>query len=217
MVKVLSIFTFTLGWKHLLCDVRARVKINKVKKNHLKQRVIKVNRFDSGFCFRLMSHYSNGGNDSMLREKINNVLKTAMKAKEQTKVSTLRLINAAVKDRDIADRTKGGVDEEGISDDGILQLLQSMVKQRRDSIEAYNKGGRPELAARESEEIEVIQQFLPEQLDDDEMTAAVMAVIKEIGAESLKEMGAVMAKLREDYAGQLDFGKVSGIVKERLG
>jgi uncharacterized protein YqeY len=164
-----------------------------------------------------MSHYSNGGNDSMLREKINNVLKTAMKAKEQTKVSTLRLINAAVKDRDIADRTKGGVDEEGISDDRILQLLQSMVKQRRDSIEAYNKGGRPELAARESEEIEVIQQFLPEQLDDDEMTAAVMAVIKEIGAESLKEMGAVMAKLREDYAGQLDFGKVSGIVKERLG
>ena len=153
----------------------------------------------------------------MLREKINNVLKTAMKAKEQTKVLTLRLINAAVKDRDIADRTKGGVDEEGISDDRILQLLQSMVKQRRDSIEAYNKGGRPELAARESEEIEVIQQFLPEQLDDDEMTAAVMAVIKEIGAESLKEMGAVMAKLREDYAGQLDFGKVSEIVKKRLG
>ena len=153
----------------------------------------------------------------MLREKINNVLKTAMKAKEQTKVSTLRLINAAIKDRDIADRTKGGVDEEGISDDGILQLLQSMVKQRRDSIEAYNKGGRPELAARESEEIEVIQQFLPEQLDDDEMTAAVMVVIEEIGAGSLKEMGAVMAKLREDYAGRLDFGKVSGIVKERLG
>jgi len=79
-----------------------------------------------------MSHYSNGGSDSMLREQINNVLKTAMKAKEQTKVSTLRLINAAIKDRDIADRTKGGVDEEGISDDRILQLLQSMVKQRRD-------------------------------------------------------------------------------------
>ena len=153
----------------------------------------------------------------MLREQINDVLKTAMKAKQQTKVSTLRLINAAIKDRDIADRTKGGADEKGISDDGILQLLQSMVKQRHDSIEAYNKGNRPDLAARESEEIEVIQQFLPEQLSDQEMKTAVLAVIEEIGAGSLKEMGAVMAKLREDYAGQLNFGKASEIVKERLG
>ncbi len=153
----------------------------------------------------------------MLREQINDVLKGAMKAKEQTKVSTLRLINAAIKDRDIADRTKGGSDEEGINDDAILQLLQSMIKQRRDSIEAYNKGGRPELADREAEEIEVIQGFLPEQLGDDEMADAVNAVIESVGAESLKEMGAVMAKLREDYAGQLDFGKASGIVKQRLG
>jgi len=153
----------------------------------------------------------------MLREQINDVLKTAMKAKQQTKVSTLRLINAAIKDRDIADRTKGGADERGISDDGILQLLQSMVKQRHDSIEAYNKGNRPDLAARESEEIEVIQQFLPEQLSDQEMKTAVLAVIEEIGAGSLKEMGAVMSKLREDYAGQLDFGKASEIVKGRLG
>jgi hypothetical protein len=153
----------------------------------------------------------------MLREQINDVLKTAMKAKQQTKVSTLRLINAAIKDRDIADRTKGGADEKGISDDGILQLLQSMVKQRHDSIEAYEKGGRPELAARESEEIEVIQQFLPEQLSDTDMNNAVISVIEEIGAESLKEMGSVMAKLREEYAGRLDFGKASGIVKERLG
>ena len=153
----------------------------------------------------------------MLRDKINGVLKAAMKSKEQTKVSTLRLINAAIKDRDIADRTKGGADEGGISDDGILQLLQSMVKQRFDSIEAYNKGGRPDLAARESEEIEVIKYFLPEQLSDDEMFTAVAAVIEELGACTLKEMGAVMAKLREDYAGQLDFGKASGIVKKRLG
>ena len=153
----------------------------------------------------------------MLRERINDVLKTAMKAKQQTRVSTLRLINAAIKDRDIADRTKGGVDEEGISDDTILQLLQSMIKQRRDSIKAYNDGGRPELAARESEEIDVIQHFLPEQLNDDEMAAAVIAVIEGIGAGSLKEMGAVMAKLREDYAGRLDFGKASEIVKKRLG
>ncbi|MBT3991444.1 MAG: GatB/YqeY domain-containing protein [Rhodospirillaceae bacterium] len=153
----------------------------------------------------------------MLREQINDVLKGAMKAKEPTKVSTLRLINAAIKDRDIAERTKGGVDEEGIDDDGILQLLQSMIKQRRDSIEAYKKGGRPELADREAEEIDVIQDFLPEQLSDDELAEAVNGVVDAVGAESLKEMGAVMAKLREDYAGQMDFGKASAIVKQRLG
>jgi uncharacterized protein len=153
----------------------------------------------------------------MLREQLNDTLKEAMKAKEPTTVSTLRLINAAIKDRDIADRTKGGVDEEGISDDDILQLLQSMIKQRGDSIEAYNKGGRQELADREAEEIEIIQRFLPEQLGDEEMTAAVSSAIETVGAESLKEMGAVMAKLREDFAGQMDFGKASGIVKERLG
>lgn len=152
----------------------------------------------------------------MLREQINDTLKSAMKAKDQTKVSTLRLINAAIKDRDIADRTKGGVDEEGVSDDGILKLLQSMIKQRHDSIEAYKKGGRPELAARESEEIDVIKQFLPEQLSDSEMTAAVKTAIEDLGANSLKEMGAVMAKLREDYAGRLDFGKASEIVKKYL-
>jgi uncharacterized protein YqeY len=153
----------------------------------------------------------------MLREQINGVLKTAMKAKEQNKVSTLRLINAAIKDRDIADRTKGGVDEDGIADDAILQLLQSMIKQRRDSIVAYTKGDRPELAAREAEEITFIQEFLPEQLNDEEMITAVATVIEAIDAQSLKEMGAVMAKLREDYAGQLDFGRASELVKHRLG
>ena len=153
----------------------------------------------------------------MLREQINTVLKEAMKAKEQTKVSTLRLINAAIKDRDIADRTKSGADENGISVDDILQLLQSMIKQRRDSIEAYTKGDRPELAAREAEEIEVIQVFLPEQLGDDDMAEAINKAVEAVGAESLKEMGAVMAKLREDFAGQMDFGKASAIVKQRLG
>ena len=153
----------------------------------------------------------------MLREQLNDTLKEAMKSKEPTTVSTLRLINAAIKDRDIADRTKGGIDEEGISDDDILQLLQSMIKQRRDSIDAYTKGGRNELADQEAQEIEVIERFLPEQLGDEEMTAAVNGVIEAVGAESLKEMGAVMAKLREDFAGQMDFGKASGIVKKRLG
>jgi len=153
----------------------------------------------------------------MLREQINTTLKQAMKAKEQAKVSTLRLINAAIKDRDIADRTKGGVDEDGITDDAILQLLQSMIKQRRDSIEAYNKGNRPELADREAEEIGFIEAFLPEQLGDDEMTDAINKAVEALGAESLKEMGGVMAKLSEDYAGQMAFGKASGIVKQRLG
>ena len=153
----------------------------------------------------------------MLREQLNDTLKEAMKSKEPTTVSTLRLINAAIKDRDIADRTKGGIDEEGISDDDILQLLQSMIKQRHDSIDAYTKGGRNELADQEAQEIEVIERFLPEQLGDEEMTAAVNGVIEAVGAESLKEMGAVMAKLREDFAGQMDFGKASGIVKKRLG
>ena len=150
----------------------------------------------------------------MLREKINEVLRTAMKAKDETKVSTLRLINAAIKDRDIADRTKDGADKNGIDDDGIMQLLQSMIKQRRDSIEAYVRGNRPELAARESEEIEIIEQFLPEQLSDDQINAAVMSVIEELKAESLKEMGSVMARLREEYTGRLDFGKASAIVKK---
>ncbi len=153
----------------------------------------------------------------MLREQLNDTLKEAMKSKDPTTVSTLRLINAAIKDRDIADRTKGGIDEEGISDDDILQLLQSMIKQRHDSIDAYTKGGRNELADQEAQEIEVIERFLPEQLGDEEMTTAVNGVIEAVGAESLKEMGAVMAKLREDFAGQMDFGKASGIVKKRLG
>jgi len=153
----------------------------------------------------------------MLREQLNDTLKEAMKSKDPTTVSTLRLINAAIKDRDIADRTKGGIDEEGISDADILQLLQSMIKQRRDSIDAYTKGGRNELADQEAQEIEVIERFLPEQLGDEEMTNAVNGVIEAVGAESLKEMGAVMAKLREDFAGQIDFGKASGIVKKRLG
>ncbi|MDP7100513.1 MAG: GatB/YqeY domain-containing protein [Rhodospirillales bacterium] len=153
----------------------------------------------------------------MLREQLNDTLKEAMKSKDPTTVSTLRLINAAIKDRDIADRTKGGIDEEGISDDDILQLLQSMIKQRHDSIDAYTKGGRNELADQEAQEIEVIERFLPEQLGDEEMTNAVNGVIEAVGAESLKEMGAVMAKLREDFAGQIDFGKASGIVKKRLG
>ena len=128
----------------------------------------------------------------MLREQLNDTLKEAMKSKDPTTVSTLRLINAAIKDRDIADRTKGGIDEEGISDDDILQLLQSMIKQRHDSIDAYTKGGRQDLADREAAEIAIIETFLPERLGEAETAEAVSQVIADCDATGLKQMGQVM-------------------------
>lgn len=151
----------------------------------------------------------------MLRQQINDMLKDAMKAKESRKVSTLRLINAALKDRDIQARSKGNTDE--ISEDEILSLLQSMVKQRRDSIEAYTKGGRADLAQQEAEEIACIEHFLPAQLTADEMSAAIDRAIQEKEADCIKDMGKVMGFLKENYAGRMDFSKVSGAVKERLG
>ncbi|MBO6783274.1 MAG: GatB/YqeY domain-containing protein, partial [Alphaproteobacteria bacterium] len=141
-------------------------------------------------------------------------LKEAQKAKDERAVSTFRLITAALKDRDIAARSKGNPD--GISDDEILQMLQTMVKQRRESISMYEKGGRLELAEQEAEEIEIIQRFLPEQLDEEATERAVEKTIEDVGASGLKDMGAVMGALREEYAGQMDFGKASAIVKTRL-
>ena len=152
----------------------------------------------------------------MLRQRLNDALKEAMKAKQSRAVSTLRLILAALKDRDIANRTEGA-DDAGIGEDQIIQLLQSMIKQRRDSIEAYVKGGRQDLADGEAEEIEVIQGFLPEPMDDDALTEAVGNIIAEAGASSIKDMGNVMGMLREKYAGQMDFAKASALVKARLG
>lgn len=152
---------------------------------------------------------------SNIRINLNDSLKVAMKAKEQLTVSTLRLILAALKDRDIADRSNGNV--EGIDDDAILAMLQSMIKQRRDSIAAYEAGGRAELAEQEAAEIEIIQGFLPEQMSDDEIAGAVDEVLNATGASSLKEMGQVMAALREKYAGRMDFSKVGPMVKDRLG
>ena len=152
----------------------------------------------------------------MLRAKLNDALKEAMKAKKKRAVSTLRLILAALKDRDIAHRTQGAGDD-GISEDEILKLLQSMIKQRRDSIEAYNAGGRKELADSEAEEIEIIKSFLPKQMADAEVVDAVRDIISHSGASSIKEMGQVMALLREKYAGRMDFGKASTLVKEELG
>ena len=152
----------------------------------------------------------------MLRQQLNEALKEAMKAKQDRAVSTLRLILAALKDRDIANRTEGA-DDDGIGEDQILQLLQSMIKQRRDSIEAYLKGGRQELADGEAEEIEIIQRFLPEQMDDKALAEAVEQAIVETGASSIKDMGNVMGMLRGKFAGQMDFGKASAQVKARLG
>ena len=151
----------------------------------------------------------------MLRERIRDELKVAMRSKDARATSTLRLIIAALKDRDIAARGGDG-DDSGIGDDEILKMLQTMVRQRRDSIELYEKGGRLELAEREAEEIAIIERFLPEQLDDAAMRDAVTSTVGDLGASGLKDMGKVMAALRERYAGQMDFGKASAIVKETL-
>lgn len=150
----------------------------------------------------------------MLREQINDTLKQAMKARDGNTVGTLRLIMAALKDRDIAARSNGSCD--GIEDDDILGLLQSMIKQRRDSIDMYNRGGRPELAEAEQAEIVVIEQFLPRQMNDDEIIAAVDAAIAESGADSIKDIGKVMGALKDGHAGRMDFGKAGGVVKARL-
>ena len=150
-----------------------------------------------------------------MRTELNDALKAAMKEKDTLAVGTLRLVQAALKDRDIAARSKGNLD--GISDDEILGLLQSMIKQRRESIDAYKKGGRMELAEQEAGEIAVIERFLPKQMNADEMAKAVDAVIKEMGAATLKDMGKVMAALKERHPGAMDFGKASGLVKTKLG
>jgi uncharacterized protein YqeY len=150
----------------------------------------------------------------MFRTELNDSLKIAMKAKDSCAVSTLRLILAALKDRDIAARTKGK--GEGIADAEILDMLQKMVRQRRDSIEMYNKGAREDLAEKEAAEIEVIGRFLPKQLGAQELQGAVAGVIDELEASTIKDMGRVMGALKERYAGRMDFTKASALVKERL-
>ncbi|HJO75851.1 MAG TPA: GatB/YqeY domain-containing protein [Rhodospirillales bacterium] len=150
----------------------------------------------------------------MPRTRLSDALKIAMKEKDERSVSTIRLILAALKDRDIAARGKGG--KEGIPDDEILGLLQSMIKQRRDSIALYEKGGRMELAQQEAEEIAIIEEFLPAQMSDDDIAAAIAAVIDEAEAATLKDMGKVMSGLKEKHAGSMDFSKASAMVKERL-
>jgi len=149
-----------------------------------------------------------------LRARLNDDLKTAMRAKNQPLVDTLRLILAALKDKDIAARPAGNAT--GIGDPEIMSMMNNMIKQRRDSIALYEQGGRPELAAKEQGEIDVIQSYLPQQMGADEVAAAVKAVIAEVGAASVKDMGKVMGVLKERFAGKMDFGSVSGVVKQHL-
>jgi uncharacterized protein len=151
----------------------------------------------------------------MLRQQLNDALKAAMLGKDARSVSTIRLILAALKDRDIAARPKGVAD--GIGDDEIRQMLQSMVKQRRESITLYEQGNRPELAQQEAEEITVIERFLPRQMGEDEIVAAVKAAIAETGAGGIKDMGKVMAALKAGHSGTMDFAKAGAVVKKELG
>jgi uncharacterized protein len=150
----------------------------------------------------------------MLREAFTERLKTAMRGKDTRTVSTARLILAGLKDRDIAARGSGN--QEGIAEPEIQRLLQSMVKQRRESITLYRQGNRPELAQQEEEEIAVIESFLPKQMGDEEIAAAVRAAIAETGASGIKDMGKVMGVLRERHAGIIDMGRAGAVVKQQL-
>jgi hypothetical protein len=151
----------------------------------------------------------------MLREAFSERLKEAMRAKDSRTLSAVRLIVAAVKDRDVAARGAGNAD--GIADTEIQRVLQGMVKQRRESIALYRQGNRPELAAQEEAEIAVIESFLPQQMGDDEIAAAAKAAIADTGAAGVKDMGRVMAALRERHAGVLDMAKAGAVVKQLLG
>jgi uncharacterized protein YqeY len=149
----------------------------------------------------------------VLREEINTALKDAMKAREEHRVSTLRLVNAALKNADLEAQGRG---KSALSDEEILALLQKLIKQRQEAAELYDKAGRSELAARERGEIEIINAYLPRQMSEAEAKAAIAEAIKTIGATGIKDMGKVMAALKQGYAGRIDFGKASGWVKRLL-
>lgn len=148
-----------------------------------------------------------------MREKLMDALKVAMKAKESTRVSTIRMVQAAIKDLEIANRTKPNSET---TDGDIASLLSKLVKQREESAKIYDEGGRPELAAKEREEIAIIGEFMPKQFSEAEVIEIIKGIIVEMGAASMKDMGKVMAALKERYPGQLDFGKASGQIKGLL-
>ena len=149
-----------------------------------------------------------------MRERLSDALKTAMKAQDKKRISTLRLITASIKDRDIAARSSG---KERIEDSEILDVLAKMIKQRRESVKTYEEAGRAELAEQEALEISIIEEFLPKQLTEEEMKTAVAEIVKELGATSLKDMGRTMGELKKRYSGQMDFGKAGALVKGLLG
>ena len=150
-----------------------------------------------------------------MRDRINTELKDAMRAKDAPRLSTLRLINAAIKDKDIAARTDG--QDAGVPDEDILAILAKMIKQRLDSITAYEEAGRLELAEKERAEVTVIEEFLPRQLNEVEISAAISAAIAEIEASSIRDMGRVMGALKAKYAGRMDFSKAGAVIKGLLG
>ena len=150
-----------------------------------------------------------------LRDRLMNSVKEAMKARDAKRLGTLRLIQANIKDKDIAHRSEES--REGISDDEILALFGKLIKSREDSIALYEQGGRPDKADAERAEIAILREFMPRQLDENETNAAVAAIVAEVGAASLKDMGRVMAALKERYTGTMDFGKAGALVKSQLG
>ena len=150
----------------------------------------------------------------MLRQRLMDDLKAAMKSREQRAVSTLRLIMAALKDRDIAARSRGVND--GVDDAEIVEMMQKMVRQRQESVALYRQGNRPELVAQEEGEIAIIEGYMPQKLSDAETQGAIDAAVKELGAQTLKDMGRVMTLLKERYSGRMDFGQVGPQVKQRL-
>ena len=149
----------------------------------------------------------------MLRDDINNALKDAMKAKDERRVSTLRLVNATFKNADIEAR---GQSKGPLGDAELLSLLQKMIKQRQESVELYEKGGRPELAQQERDEVAIISSYLPKQMSEDDVKSAIAEAIGDTGAAGMKDMGKVIAALRAKYAGQMDFAKASALVKGAL-
>jgi uncharacterized protein YqeY len=149
----------------------------------------------------------------MLRDDINNALKQAMKAKHERRVSTLRLVNSALKNADIEARGRGAP---ALGDDELRSLLQKMIKQRHESIELYEKGGRADLARQEREEIAIIAAYLPQQMSEDEVKAAIAEAVKDVGANGMKDMGKVIAALKAKYAGRMDVAKASALVKAAL-
>ena len=151
----------------------------------------------------------------MLRDRLNTALKDALRAKEAATLSTVRMILAAIKDRDIAARPKGNTT--GVSDDEILSLFGTMIKQRREAIALYEQGGRQELADKEKAEIAVIERFMPQQLDQAGLEAAIAKGIAETGAKTVKDLGGLMGWLKTNYAGQMDFGKAAAQAKKQLG